>query len=866
MATGVGQSAQPDGACCRKAKPSAYKSLARVLMTATAICWLPGTVYGQSLGSSPQHILNFYGEGGLLDMPSARFEPDGEFSLTVAAMPVGERYSLGFQALPWLETEFRYSRIDRMTIHRDDYDRSLGLKVRLSQEDDFWPSIAVGAQDVLGTGAFGAEYFAASKHVGNLDFTLGLGWRRFSGLASFENPLSIISNSFLKVPSRGKGGGRPLISQFFHGPDVGLFGGVTWDTPIDNLTLIAELSGDNYTQQQLTGAIDVKIPVNLGFSYQPADDIQISGGWMYGTQWGIRVSVLLNGNTPPPTPRIGVQPLPPHIRDPEARNTAVLGMLQDATDFYEKAPFMKLPATSEQQEANALYKGSFADALFESATYRKVNVEGIESFGQEMILNISGRRATCGDFADAMYAAADAGFKDIVINSDSGKVTICRTNSAGNTALLRTASLTVDNGVGNNAPVAEAPTASTDDQPETLQAKLKKALEDQKIVVVALKIETRKIEVAFTNLTYQSETEAIGRVLRVLMATAPDDVESFRVVSVTDSVASTGITFSRSDLERTLNLFGAASELLTTTSIQSVDDRDPLLTENNLIDYPAFDYWIGPGYRQSLFDPDQPYRFEIYGTVAGDVSLTRNWGVYGSLEFNIYNTFDIARRSNSVLPHVRSDFSQYYKEGLNGIASLMTNYIGKLSPEVYFQARAGYLESMFAGAGGEVFWQPPQSRFSFGGALYAVQQRNFDRLFGLRNYKVVTGHVSAYYDSPFYDLDFEVDAGRYLAGDYGATFQITRRFANGMEIGAYATFTNVPFSKFGEGSFDKGIIIHIPLGDLAPINTQDEMRLDFSPLTRDGGQRLDGEETLHEALQRSSEGDMLPNWQEVLRP
>jgi hypothetical protein len=173
---------------------------------------------------------------------------------------------------------------------------------------------------------------------------------------------------------------------------------------------------------------------------------------------------------------------------------------------------------------------------------------------------------------------------------------------------------------------------------------------------------------------------------------------------------------------------------------------------------------------------------------------------------------------------------------------------------------------MFAGAGGEVFWQPPQSRFSFGGALYAVQQRNFDRLFGLRNYKVVTGHVSAYYDSPFYDLDFEVDAGRYLAGDYGATFQITRRFANGMEIGAYATFTNVPFSKFGEGSFDKGIIIHIPLGDLAPINTQDEMRLDFSPLTRDGGQRLDGEETLHEALQRSSEGDMLPNWQEVLRP
>ena len=76
----------------------------------------------------------------------------------------------------------------------------------------------------------------------------------------------------------------------------------------------------------------------------------------------------------------------------------------------------------------------------------------------------------------------------------------------------------------------------------------------------------------------------------------------------------------------------------------------------------------------------------------------------------------------------------------------------------------------------------------------------------------------------------------------------------------------MPFSKFGEGSFDKGIIIHIPISNLVPVNTQDEFRLDFSPLTRDGGQRLTGESSLHDVVQRANEGELLANWESILHP
>ena len=45
----------------------------------------------------------------------------------------------------------------------------------------------------------------------------------------------------------------------------------------------------------------------------------------------------------------------------------------------------------------------------------------------------------------------------------------------------------------------------------------------------------------------------------------------------------------------------------------------------------------------------------------------------------------------------------------------------------------------------------------------------------------------------------KVDAGRYLAGDWGATFALDREFDNGWKVGAYFTLTDMPFDEFGEG-------------------------------------------------------------------
>ena len=52
--------------------------------------------------------------------------------------------------------------------------------------------------------------------------------------------------------------------------------------------------------------------------------------------------------------------------------------------------------------------------------------------------------------------------------------------------------------------------------------------------------------------------------------------------------------------------------------------------------------------------------------------------------------------------------------------------------------------------------------------MHTVRQRDFDMLFALSNYKTNVGHVSLYVDTGT-KFDLEINAGRYLAGDWGAT-------------------------------------------------------------------------------------------------
>ncbi len=361
--------------------------------------------------------------------------------------------------------------------------------------------------------------------------------------------------------------------------------------------------------------------------------------------------------------------------------------------------------------------------------------------------------------------------------------------------------------------------------------------------------------VYYDNTHYFSEADALDRLTRVLMKDTPPDIERFRLIAVVNGVPQQEFNILRGPEERkfaqtdSLNLFAAPS----TTTITPAPMQNPVLAAAEQNSYPRFSWSLFPQLRQELFDPENPFAVQLAAGVTGSVEVLPGLSLNGEAETSLFDNFNTARPSNSTLPHVRSDFLKYFAQGKTGIGELDAQYRFRLAPTVFAIAKAGYLESMFAGGGGEVLWRPEGQRWALGADAYEVWQRGFDRLLDLQNYHVFTGHVSLYYASPWHDLNFMVSAGQYLAGDRGLTVQVSRRFSTGVEIGAFFTKTNISAQQFGEGSFDKGVFIRIPLSWALPIETQGEWDVDLRPIQRDGGQRLLNDITLNELSRRYAE-------------
>jgi len=250
---------------------------------------------------------------------------------------------------------------------------------------------------------------------------------------------------------------------------------------------------------------------------------------------------------------------------------------------------------------------------------------------------------------------------------------------------------------------------------------------------------------------------------------------------------------------------------------------------------------VGLGTRFQLFDPDDPARYQLYTKIGASLALPKAWTLTGAYAVDITHNFDESVRLNSgsALPKVRSDVVKYLQQGDTGLNSLYFEKRGSAFKGLHYRAFGGVLEDMYSGVGGEVLYQPFQSRLAYGLSANWVRQRAYDKSFKHLDYQTATAFASVYWASPFYNFDVAVHAGKYLAKDVGATLEVRRTFNSGFMVGLWATMTNVSAEDFGEGSFDKGMFFKMPFDGLFGRNTRGGYAAAIRPIQRDGGQRLE---------------------------
>jgi hypothetical protein len=709
---------------------------------------LPGLAFGRP-PAIPQASVRDFGGVGLLQTPTARFGEDGDMYLGASAVDPYNRFFFTIQGLPWLEATLRYTEVTNRLYGPESFsgdqsykDRGIDVKLRVVEEGKYRPQVALGFQDLGGTSLFSSEYLVANKRWYDWDFSLGVAWGYLGNRGGVRNPLGALFSTFNEQrPPADRAGGFDL-SQLFRGHEVGIFGGVQYQTPVEGLAIKLEWDGNDYQDEPQDNDQQTDAPLNLGVTYRIRDWLDLSVGLERGNTVMARVALRSNLNRDKGLPKLDPPPVSPR------------------------------PATAGAQD-------------------------------------VPGR------------------------NGSEGRA---RGSTVGGASLA----------------------------PDLSEA-LVHALQKERFMVDAVAQDGYDLSVFASQGPYREVPRAVGRTARVMASLAPPEVETLTVVNLQSGVESNRVTVLRRDLERAVAYQGSPEEVWVNAELASTAGDYPPGAIENPERYPAFDWSSSLALRQHIGGPDDFYFWQIWARLSGELEFARGLSLTGALGIDLANNLDGLRlESDSVLPHVRSDIKRYLQEGETGLVRLQADYLWKPGANWYARVSAGIFEEMFGGVGGELLYRPYAARWALGADLNWVKQRDYDMQFDFLDYDVVTGHGTLYYDLPFYDLQAALSVGRYLAGDVGATLNVSRRFENGMRVGAFVTRTDVSAEEFGEGSFDKGIYVTVPFDLFLLRSSRSVGVIGWRPLTRDGGQMVSVGKRLYGITANSNPGALARDWHRLL--
>lgn len=206
----------------------------------------------------------------------------------------------------------------------------------------------------------------------------------------------------------------------------------------------------------------------------------------------------------------------------------------------------------------------------------------------------------------------------------------------------------------------------------------------------------------------------------------------------------------------------------------------------------------------------------------------------------------------------RGGMAAFMAEGV-ALERAQGSIVAALSPALDMMLEAGHLDEMYSGAGGELRWQPPLDRWSVGLTAHHLWQRLPGGVAILRGSNKTSGHLTLGWAGPDAGTRLELAAGRYLAGDWGATAGLSRRFGTGALLATDLTLDR-------DGGTTLGLSLTLPLGDLwnhADLTTRTRIR----PLARSRRERLDRAFTLGDLRHAAGYGRLLQDWDRAfIRP
>ena len=401
---------------------------------------------------------------------------------------------------------------------------------------------------------------------------------------------------------------------------------------------------------------------------------------------------------------------------------------------------------------------------------------------------------------------------------------------------------------------------------EIFYRSMNRSLREEDIYIQAASLNEDSVDVAVASNRFYSFTRTVGRTARIASALSPDEIDTINVHAMNGDFEIATISINRKEFDSTNTYESSSAELLLKSEISSSTNQ-PLYETSEFkpnIAFPEFEWSMAPALKHQIGGPEGFYLGQLFWKTDTSIKFRRNLILYNSFGINLYDTFnDLRNPSQSIIPKVRSDIQEYLSQGKNNIQRVQLQYFQSPLNNLFLRLDLGLMEEMFAGVGGEVLYRPFNSSSYLGASLHRVKQRGFKQRFSLREYETTTGHITHYIELPF-GVNSRISIGKYLAGDKGVTWDLSRRFNSGFALGVFATKTNLSAEEFGEGSFNKGFYISVPTQMFYNNYRSGNISFGLQPLTKDGGAMLIQHNSLFSILGDGNKNSILRDWDYLL--
>ncbi|KJZ19497.1 YjbH domain-containing protein [Loktanella sp. S4079] len=381
------------------------------------------------------------------------------------------------------------------------------------------------------------------------------------------------------------------------------------------------------------------------------------------------------------------------------------------------------------------------------------------------------------------------------------------------------------------------------------------------ITLTGMTMSDQSVRVRYINGKYRSQAQAMGRVARMLTQVMPGAIEHFVLEPEENGIPLSSTTIARSDLEQLENRSGASAAIYQRATFADAHGGEPLTKV--VADDSAFSWGVSPYVAMTTQGADGDRALDLGVKVRAEYQITPQMVLSGAVVQSLVRRDgdDPVADPTPELQNVRTDSGFYGDDGFPVLENLMLTHYGRPGANLYSRVSGGYLERMFGGVSAELLWKPVESNLGLGAELSYVAQRDSETGFGFDeyDYDVVTGHLSAYYD--FGDgIHSQLDLGRYLAGDWGGQVTLAREFNNGVTMSAYISQTDVSHEEFGDGSYNKGVRVEVPLDFFTGSPSRKSYGATFRTRRGDGGAMLDVDGRLYDVVRDGHRNDLSDTW------